>query len=300
MTRQIATAALVLWLVPSSLFAQTAPDTTSLHFVVDTTSANVHNSPSVAAAVVGRVPRGRSLEILRELGDWVKVTWPETRDGFGYVHVSMGRIMNGRGVARPSNNPGSASTGSGSRATWSPWPSTPPAADNVVASPAEPTRTVYIAPPTHFVGIGGRMSGSTLGFGVTGRAWSRGPLGGQVDLSRIAQTTPGLPGRVTSIQFSPSVLYGFADFVTDSVWLRPYVGGGGTLHRHTMSGLTPETSITENKFSFQGFGGAELTLPSVPRFAVSIDAGYDWAKTPFDGFDVGGMGFSISGRWYFK
>jgi hypothetical protein len=300
MTRQIAAAALALWLVPSSLFAQTPPDAARLHFMVDSMSANIHMSPSVGSAVVGRAPRGRSLEIMRELGDWVKVTWPETPEGFGYVHVTMGRIMNGRGGARPSGAPGSASTGSGSRATWSPWPSTPPAVDNVVATPAESPRAVYIAPPTHFVGLGGRMSGTTLGYGVTGRAWSRGALGAQVDLSRIAQTTPGLPGRMTSLQFSPSVLYGFADFVSDSMWLRPYVGGGGSLQRHTMSGITPEASVTENKFSFQGFGGVEVTLPSMPRFALSVDAGYDSAKTPFDGFEVGGIGFSISGRWYFK
>jgi hypothetical protein len=38
----------------------------------------------------------------------------------------------------------------------------------------------------------------------------------------------------------------------------------------------------------------------VPRFAFSVDAGYDWSETPFDGVDVGGFAFGFSGRWYFK
>ena len=296
MIRKIATGAVVLCLMPSLLFAQTTPSVPGPHFTISIMSADVHKSPSLGSAIVGRAPRGRTLEVVRELGDWVKVTWPETQEGFGYLHVSMGRLIRG-GVGGQVDAGGAGATRPGSQSTWiSPQNQH---VDHVVTSPAS-NRTVYVAPPTHFVGIGGRMSGSTLGIGVTGRVWSRGSLGGQIDVSRIAQTSPVTADRVTSVQFSPSVLYGFADFVTDYVWLRPYVGAGTSLHRHTMSGITPETSVSESTFSFQSFGGAEVTLASVPRFALSIDAGYDWAKTPFAGYKVGGLGFSVSGRWYFK
>ena len=43
------------------------------------------------------------------------------------------------------------------------------------------TRTIYVPPPTHFVGLGGQMRGSTPGFGFTSRLWSRRRLGVQLD-----------------------------------------------------------------------------------------------------------------------
>src|SRR5688572_9734587 len=84
MIRQIATAIVALCLMPSLLFAQAAPNPTRLHFMVETMSATVHKSPSVGAAVIGKVARGRSLDVTRELGAWVKVMWPETPEGYGY------------------------------------------------------------------------------------------------------------------------------------------------------------------------------------------------------------------------
>jgi hypothetical protein len=36
------------------------------------------------------VARGRTLLVTRQLGSWVKVSWPEAEDGAGYLHVSWG------------------------------------------------------------------------------------------------------------------------------------------------------------------------------------------------------------------
>ena len=39
---------------------------------------------------------------------------------------------------------------------------------------------------------------------------------------------------------------------------------------------------------------------SVPRLAVSADAGYRWVRLPFPGFKLGGPVFSLSAHWYVK
>ena len=85
------------------------------------------------------------------------------------------------------------------------------------------------------------------------------------------------------------------------MWVKPYVGGGASIRRHSFTAATtPDASVSDTKFSFQTFGGGEFTFPSVPRFAFSVDAGYDWSEPAFDGYDAGGFAFSLSGRWYFK
>jgi hypothetical protein len=70
---------------------------------------------------------------------------------------------------------------------------------------------------------------------------------------------------------------------------------GTNLSRSTQTGFG-----TTSKVGFQTFGGGEFTFSSVPRFAVSADVGYRWAREPFAGFELGGLGFSLSGHWYVK
>ena len=81
-----------------------------------------------------------------------------------------------------------------------------------------------------------------------------------------------------------------------------YFGGGGALTRSTLGSSTPEVmaSVSDSSLGFRAFGGAEVTIPGAPRFAVSADVGYQWSQQPFAGFDLGGVGFSISGHWYVK
>ena len=61
-------------------------------FTVQAVSADVYKAPSTGSAVIGHAPRGTALPVTRELGSWVKVSWPRAEDGVGYVHVSMGSL----------------------------------------------------------------------------------------------------------------------------------------------------------------------------------------------------------------
>jgi opacity protein-like surface antigen len=289
--RHISVVAIVVCLSPSVASAQSA------EFTVTVQSAAVRKGPSTGSPVIGQAPRGAILDVTRDIGAWVKVAWPEGPDGVGYVHQTMGKIaqrltMEERVAAAFAPPP-------------TPEPVLDPASSMAASTAIETsasTRTVYVPPPTHFVGLGGQMSGATPGFGFTSRIWSRSRFGIQLDLSRSTLTSASSSERLRSTEFAPSVIFSLPDYVGDNVWLRPYVGGGGALTRSRLSSTTPEvlSSASENSFGFRAFGGAEATIPGAPRFAVSADVGYRWAQQPYPTFDLGGVGFSLSGHWYVK
>ena len=104
------------------------------------------------------------------------------------------------------------------------------------------------------------------------------------------------------MQFTPSAIYSLPDRVTDSIWLRPYFGGGAAITRAKLKFGTPDdlAAPTDTSVGFRTFGGAELTFPAVARFAISADLGYLWSRELFPGFDPSGVQFSISGHWYVK
>jgi hypothetical protein len=81
--------ALVVALVPAQLMAQTATMT------VTSTSATVHKTPSMGSPVIGQLPVGRAVEVQRELGSWVAVSWGTGAGNSGYIHVSKGRVVHG-------------------------------------------------------------------------------------------------------------------------------------------------------------------------------------------------------------
>ena len=214
MIRHASAIAVALCLNASWLCAQ------STKFTVSAASADVHKSPSTGGPVIGHAPRGTVLEVTRELGSWVKVAWP-AEDGVGYVHVSMGLIARGSTLA-PSPPAGFTPEQPAVESARPPAPAARLAPTEPGAPPA-PTRTGYVI-PTHSVGVGGVMGGPTLGFGATARAWSSKRFGIQFEVSRDALTEA--PGQLTSIQFTPSLLYSLRDRVTDYLWIRPYLGGG--------------------------------------------------------------------------
>ena len=286
MLRHVAAVAIVLCLTPSSVYAQSAA------FTVSTNSADVYQAPSTGSSVIGHAQRGAVLPVTRELGSWVKVSWPDARDGAGYVHVSTGSLTTASAAApaaAPRVEPVSPAPGSS-------------AATRTSAGEQLVPRASYVTPPTHIVGVGGLLGGSTFGYGVTGRVWSKDRLGFQLRLSHSSVTIDPSPDRLSSTQFAPSVLYSWPDKVTDSVWVRPYVGGGPNIHHQTLNlGLLGAGgTMSDTSFGFQSFGGGELTFPSVPRFAVSAELGYRWTQTPFAGYDLGGMGVAVSAHWYVR
>ena len=300
MIRQVAAVAIVICLTPVGLSAQTSapPVVPAAELRINTQMAPVYRSPSTGSPVVGTARRGAVLPVTRELGSWVRVSWPDAEEGAGYVHVSSGSLMRS-GPTSATRDLTPTQSGLASMPMMS-------STDDPSASVQQPvnsyTGTVYVPQPTHVVGLGGKLSGSTLGYGISGRAWSKGRFGVQFDLSRSKITTVGLPEQVTMVQFAPSVLFSLADRVSDYVWVRPYVGAGASMNRHTLRLGAADTglSVSDNAFGFRTFGGGEFTFASMAKFTVSADFGYDWTTSPFIGYDFGGFGFALSGHWYVK
>jgi hypothetical protein len=176
------------------------------------------------------------------------------------------------------------------------------AARTTTITPSSQTFPSTLAPTAHQIGLGGRMGGSTLGFGASARAAMGPRLTMQLELSRYSPTDVAAQERLTSVQFAPSVLYTLPDKLTDYVWIRPYVGGGITIYNSTLGSTVPgiADSVSETSLGNQLFGGTELTFSAVPRFTLSADYGYRWAPTPFDGYELGGTAFALSGHWYVK
>lgn len=297
MIRHAAAVVAALLLVPAWAGAQTQPQIQT--FTVTESSAPVHKSPSTGSPVIGTARPGAVLEVTRELGDWVKVSWTAAPDSVGYVHLSAGSL--GRGALPPKGadapratpRPASSALRTSSRPT-APALLVAEPEDRPAPAPHD-SASMYVTPPTHVFGLGGHVMGSTLGFGATARAWSRRHLGLQVDVSRFALTSAVSPVRVTTLEIAPSLMYALPDRVADYFWLRPYVGAGANLTRSSQTGLE-----STNKTGFQAFGGAEVTFASMPRFAISADAGYRWKRTPYEGYELGGLGFTLSGHWYVR
>ena len=284
--------AITVVFVSSPAAAQDPAATQGMALTVSVPSAAVRKSPSVASPIVGQAPRGAVLDVTRDVGSWVKVTWPDAPDGVGYVHESMGTLSN-----RPSRE---------QRLAVAAASLPPPEPAHVPASASQAThssamRTTYVPPPTHRVGLGGQLN-ATPGFGFSSRIWSRNRFGVQVDLSRSRMSNEFSANRVRSTEFSPSFIYSLPDYVSESFWLRPYAGGGVAMIRSKLYGGVPEVALSESDstWAYRAFGGAEVTVPGVPRLAVSADLGYQWADVLFGGFDPAGPRFSVSAHWYAK
>jgi hypothetical protein len=293
MIRHAAAVAVALCLWPSLLAAQTT------EFTVKVLSAPVRKAPSTGSPVIGEARRGAVLEVTRDIGAWVKISWPDAEDGVGYVHQKMGSVshratLEERVAAAFPAAPAPAEAPAAPIGIVTPEPAAVPMA----------SRSVYVAPSTHLVGLGARIGGLTGstsdGFGVTSRIWSRRRFGLQVEASRSTLRNDTMPGRLTSMEIAPSLVYSLPDRVSDYVWLRPYVGTGATFHRSTLKSGTPDADLSDGTLGMRAFGGGEVTFSNVPRFAISADFGYQWAQETFPGFELGGPGLSVSAHWYVK
>jgi hypothetical protein len=302
MIRQAAAVVVALCLSTSPLYAQ---DTATL--TVTAASVNVRKMPSVASPVVGTAPRGTALVVTREVGDWVRVSWPSSPDGGGYIRLDMGTLARGNGAAGAKTmtaTAASAPVGSKSAATTTPAP-TPIAARSAqvpVTRPSVPSQagTLYVA-PTHIFGVGAVAGGSTMGFGGSARAWKKDRIGVQLEVSRYSFDSVDLLSRATTTDIAPAVLFALNDRVTDYLWLRPYVGAAVHFGRTSRTDLIfPDVTEKANTLGARVFFGGEMSFSSLPQFALSADVGYYKLPEPFIGFEPGGMGFSISGHWYVK
>jgi hypothetical protein len=287
--RFLAVAAICLMPVPAA--AQ------STVLTINIARADVRMSPSIASPVIGEAPRGAVLEVTRDVGDWVKVAWPDAPDGAGYVRVSAGSLSGP--ALKPFSLAPSTRAGAGAESAAS-TPSVRADVQEVERRIFAHERTSeYVTPPGNTIGLGGSISGSTIGYGLSGRIWSGRGVGVQLDLSRYSVVAAGTANRVVSVQFAPSVLYALPEALTDYLRVRPYVGGGPRLWNSSLrtGGLR---LASEKRHSWQVFGGTEVTLASAPRFAFSLDFRYDSSSAPFAGITFGSVGFTAAGHWYVR
>ena len=239
------------------------------------------------------------IEIKRNLGSWVEVEWPSGENGVAFLHVSTVTIT--RRLAPASNHmiaqssPAASTTATQDQIAW--LANEIRAAARVV-SPL-PSQIVL---PNHVVGVGGRMSSFASDLGGAARAWVNGRLGVQFEVSRSRIASIDGKGHATSLQFAPSVLYSLPDGVTNSFWVRPYVGAGSSFYRATLnSGTSSPDPLPVNKgMAFRAFGGVEATFAGAPQFALSVDVGHSWRQTSFAGSAPDRIGLSLSGHWYVK
>ena len=290
MIRKAATVVVVLCLSSVSLHAESAKLT------VSATSASVYKSPSVGSPVIGKAPRGTALEVTREVGDWVKVSWPGAPDGFGYVRSSMGSISRAGAPAQARATASPASKTAPIAAAQAPRAQLPTQPTPIRASAPSPV----IQPPTHTLGFGGRMGGSTFGVGGSVRGWSKRRIGGQFEVSHYSMTSPIQIGSFSATQFGPSVLFGMKDNITDHVWMRPYFGAGADWTHASLTGAIPGVAESSNKMGMRIFGGSEFMFASAPQFGLSLDIGYYKMPTPFVGWEMNGVGAAVSAHWYIK
>jgi hypothetical protein len=298
MIRHVAAALFAVCVSPSWLCAQTTT------FTVNVSSADVYKAPSTGSPVIGHAPRGAMLPVMRDLGSWVKVPWAGAQDGMAYVHMTAGSIARSA-VGEASRTGSSAATSSAVRAGSSTG-SVQSEVDRTAARvQSTAPRPVFVAPASHIVGLGGRMGASTFGWGATARAWRRNRLGVQLDVSRYVLAGSALPGRLTTVQIEPSVLYSLPNRMSDYVWLRPYLGSGVSLHRQSFASIggalgSSGAPASSTGVGLQAFGGGELTFAGLPQFSLSADLSYRWAKRPFPEFETDGPGVSILAHWYVK
>jgi hypothetical protein len=301
MVRSIALVILALVLNAVPLHAQ------SRQFTVTVSSATVHKGPALTSPGIGHAPRHTVLKVLKQLGSWNAVLWTDSPNGLGYVHITTGRL----GVSAASSRAASTSRPASPRPvagepTAAPAPRSTPAPAPLTTTQLTPVgdRVPSSVPQggsriSHVVGVGG-MVGSMSSWGVTGRWWQRDKhLGIQAAFTRDAMTSDVAPGRVTSIQIEPAVVYAPYDYVPGYVWLRPYVGSGLSFRRQTLKDALGEP-VSDRGVGFHVFGGTELTFAGVTRFGLSAEAGYRHQPAPFAGFEPDRFALAIAGHWYIK
>jgi hypothetical protein len=274
-------------------------------FTVTVASADVHKGPTTGSPVIGHASRDAVLTVARNLGSWNEVRWPDSPNGFGYVHITMGRL-GARGASTPAANssprPASANPaarqGAGAPA---PAPAPVPLTATQRMLPGDrvaPSAPQGQSPISHIVGVGGMLS-SMSSWGATARWWRDKHFGVQGALTRDAMTSDRVSGRVTSTQIEPGVVYALFDRVPGYVWIRPYVGSSLSFRRQTLKdGLA--APISDSGVGYRVFGGTEVTFAGVTQFGLSAELGYRRQPAPFAGFDADRFGVAIAGHWYIK
>ena len=288
MIRQATAVSIALISSVTPVFAQSA---TPIAELVVRVTADVHQFPSTASPVIGKAPGGTRLYVNRNLGSWVEVPWPDTAARIAFVHVNTGTIAP-RSTAPVANEAQAAIAQIAAVAASATAASTQNGASAsrfAVTNQSAARASDYVSLPQHHIGIGALLNTSTLRFGGSARAWLGRRFGVQFSMSRpeLASADGQL---IPSTQFAPSAMYALPEGVTDSVWVRPYVGTGPRFYRASL----------ETRLGYETFGGAEVTFSAMPQFALSADMGYRWRRPSLGDFMPQQTAFSLSGHWYLK
>jgi hypothetical protein len=114
--------------------------------------------------------------------------------------------------------------------------------------------------------------------GFNARFWSESKLGFEAGWATDGEGGGGVSSRFHIIPFS--ALYTLTHVNTNSMYIRPYLGGGINITRFTTNiddylsdFLGEDISLSETKVGGQGFFGAEFTFKSVPRLSFGGDVG---------------------------
>ena len=287
MTRHASAVLIAMVLNATPLVGQSAVAQNS-ELIVKAAPADVHKYPTVASAVIGKAPAGTALEIRRNLGSWVEVPWQGSEAGIAFVHVNAGTIA-ARSTATAASGAQEALAQIDAVATAA-ANANPGARGELAAATTRHAskRDTYVLPP-HHIGMGAAMNPATPAVAATVRTWWDNRLGIQFNMSR--PRLESVDGQsMTATQFAPSVLYSLPEGVTNSMWLRPYVGSGPRIYHANL----------ETGLGYEAFGGAEATLAAMPQFSLSADVGYRWSRPSINGFEPRQIGFSLSGHWYVK
>ena len=283
-----------------------------MRFTVGAATTSVYKAPTNVSPVIGEAKQGTTLDVTRDVGSWVKVAWSKSPDGVGYVRKSAG-TMGAPGTTAAASaspvagaSPAAASAAPASAAvSASATPAVAPRATALqsvpVARPQPKVATQGYVAPSHVFGVGGLAGGSAMGAGFSARGWSKSQKWGvQFDVMHTSMTNDVFFTTLSSTQAGPRVLYALRDHVSDSTWLRPYVGAGAHMLRASVNDPVTGLATSDTGLAAQFFGGTELTLAAVPRLGVSADVGYQWYRSPFVGYTLDGMTMTFSAHWYLK
>ena len=291
MIRHFVAVAIAVLLNAAQVFGQNAPMPVA-ELVVNVT-ADLYKSPTTASEIIGKAPRGTALPINRNLGSWFEVPWPEGPAGIAFVHVNSGRIMpRSTTTAAPAGGAREAVAqiaAVAAAATAANRYESSSANSGMSANRVAARQADYVSLPQHQIGIGALLNTSTLRFGGSARTWWGRRLGVEFSVSR--PELESADGQlIPSTQLAPSVLYSLPEGVTDSMWVRPYVGGGPRFYGANL----------ERRMGYETFGGVEATIAAMPQFALSGEVGYRWARPSLSDFMPRQIAFSVSGHWYVK
>jgi hypothetical protein len=188
MIRQAAAVVVALTVSTSPLYAQNSGKMT-----VSEVSANVHKTPSTGSPVIGKAPRGTELVVTREVGDWVKVSWPSSADGAGYVRASA--LARGNAAA-----PSAAKAPATAKATPT---ATKPAAATAKGASAKATSTTKAAPASSAAAAEPAPVSSKAAVAPTATVAPVSARGEQTPVSR-----PSAPSPAHTVYVAPTHLFG--------------------------------------------------------------------------------------------